>query len=117
VVVVVVVVVMLMAAAAAAAVVVVGICGCNWWMVVYTCPHILPLTCSSHGHTHAHTHTQTVSKKLLEHGVTGYCPTIITSPPSTYEKLLPQLKRSAGGRHGAAVLGAHLEVRRRSHMW
>ena len=51
-----------------------------------------------------------VSKRLLEHGVTGYCPTIITSPLSTYEKLLPQLKKSAGGRHGAAVLGAHLEV-------
>ncbi|XP_071787107.1 N-acetylglucosamine-6-phosphate deacetylase-like [Asterias amurensis] len=51
----------------------------------------------------------TVSKKLLAHGVTSYCPTIITSSPSMYKKILPQIKRTRGSRKGAGILGIHLE--------
>lgn len=50
-----------------------------------------------------------VSKKILQHGVTSFCPTLVTSPPSVYHKVLPQIKVSDGGPHGAGVLGCHLE--------
>lgn len=57
-----------------------------------------------------------VSSRLLPYGVTAYCPTIVSSPPDTYAKLLakiastldtnklvkPQPKR-------AYIIGAHLE--------
>lgn len=33
----------------------------------------------------------TVRKELLKHGVTAFCPTIISSAPATYAKLLPQV--------------------------
>ena len=46
-----------------------------------------------------------VSQGLLEHGVTAYCPTIVTSSPDYYKKILPKIKPSLGGRDGAAVLG------------
>lgn len=46
---------------------------------------------------------------LLSHGVTGYCPTIVTSPSSVYKQLLPLLHRREGGPKGAALLGVHLE--------
>ena len=52
---------------------------------------------------------------LLAQGVTAYCPTIVTSPYGTYRRLLPLLTRRAGGRHGAAVLGVHLEGPLLSH--
>jgi len=50
-----------------------------------------------------------VGLELLSHGVTGYCPTIVTSPLNVYKQLLPFLHRREGGPKGAALLGVHLE--------
>ena len=48
-----------------------------------------------------------VSCRLLEHGVTAYCPTVVTASPDYYRKTLPQIRPTQGGREGAAVLGKH----------
>ncbi|GMR43046.1 hypothetical protein PMAYCL1PPCAC_13241 [Pristionchus mayeri] len=50
-----------------------------------------------------------VSKRLLEHGVTSYAPTVITSSPETYKNVLPHLGRRNGDANGAGILGAHVE--------
>lgn len=50
-----------------------------------------------------------VTKQLLAHGVTAICPTLVTSPSQTYAKVMPLIPKQAGGRHGATVLGVHLE--------
>lgn len=50
-----------------------------------------------------------VAKGMLATGVTSFCPTVVTSPSSVYHKVLPQLKRTAGGKEGAGILGVHLE--------
>lgn len=50
-----------------------------------------------------------VSKGLLTHGVTSFCPTLVTSPPKTYHTVLPKISRKPGGHHGATILGCHVE--------
>jgi N-acetylglucosamine-6-phosphate deacetylase len=50
-----------------------------------------------------------VASRLLLHGVTAFCPTIITSEPRTYQAVLPNMRRRRGSARCAEVLGAHLE--------
>eukprot|EP01053_Blabericola_migrator_P013100 Blabericola_migrator_1__13099@NODE_88_length_14618_cov_150_951275_g79_i0_p5_GENE_NODE_88_length_14618_cov_150_951275_g79_i0NODE_88_length_14618_cov_150_951275_g79_i0_p5_ORF_typecomplete_len461_score65_66Amidohydro_1/PF01979_20/1_5e27Amidohydro_3/PF07969_11/56Amidohydro_3/PF07969_11/8_9e10_NODE_88_length_14618_cov_150_951275_g79_i04861868 len=51
-----------------------------------------------------------ISQHLPRTGVTGYCPTVITSSPETYHSRVPELGFKQGdGKFGASVLGAHLE--------
>ncbi|XP_028132205.2 N-acetylglucosamine-6-phosphate deacetylase [Diabrotica virgifera virgifera] len=62
---------------------------------------------SYHGHTEEA--VKVVSKKLLQHGVTGYCPTVVTSPAYVYHDILTKIPKTKGGKDGAAVLGIHAE--------
>eukprot|EP00730_Choanoeca_flexa_P011282 TRINITY_DN242_c0_g1_i1.p1 TRINITY_DN242_c0_g1~~TRINITY_DN242_c0_g1_i1.p1 ORF type:complete len:403 (+),score=63.92 TRINITY_DN242_c0_g1_i1:58-1266(+) len=50
-----------------------------------------------------------VRKGLLAHGVTSFCPTMITSAAENYQARIPKIKRCVGGCDGAAMLGLHLE--------
>ena len=50
-----------------------------------------------------------IGQGILAHGVTAYCPTVVTSPSSVYRSVLPNIPRAPGGVHGAAVLGVHVE--------
>jgi len=50
-----------------------------------------------------------VGRGILAHGVTSFCPTVVTSPPSVYHQVLPQLPPRQGGQHGATNLGIHVE--------
>ncbi|KAF2883686.1 hypothetical protein ILUMI_22501 [Ignelater luminosus] len=52
---------------------------------------------------------QYVSKGLLEHGVTSFCPTVVTSPREVYHNVLPRISKRAGGKHGSTILGIHVE--------
>ena len=46
-----------------------------------------------------------VAKGILSHGVTSFCPTVITSPSDVYHKLLPHFYRQPGSPKGAGILG------------
>ena len=51
-----------------------------------------------------------LSEKLLSTGTTAYLATVISSPESLYEEVLPRLAAATGGSaSGAEVLGVHLE--------
>lgn len=51
-----------------------------------------------------------VSQRLLQTGVTSYVPTIVSSSPDTYERVLPLFKATpASVMYGAEILGVHLE--------
>jgi N-acetylglucosamine-6-phosphate deacetylase len=50
-----------------------------------------------------------LSKALLATGTTTYLPTIISSPESLYEEVLPELSKATAERRGAEVIGVHLE--------
>ncbi|KAI5732799.1 hypothetical protein M8J76_004296 [Diaphorina citri] len=50
-----------------------------------------------------------VARGILAHGVTSFCPTLVTSEPQVYKKVLSRLRKTPGGKHGATVLGAHVE--------
>jgi len=52
---------------------------------------------------------QTVSEGILRHGVTSYCPTVVTSSPDVYNNVLPMLGPAEGSPSSACILGAHLE--------
>lgn len=46
---------------------------------------------------------------MLAHGVTSFCPTIVTSDKEKYHSILPHIKKCAGDKNGATILGVHLE--------
>lgn len=51
-----------------------------------------------------------LAQELVQHGVTAFCPTVISSSPDTYHKILPNIQRTPSSpENGAAILGAHLE--------
>ena len=50
-----------------------------------------------------------LSEALLVTGTTAYLPTVISSPQSLYEEVLPEISKVTGERRGAEVLGVHLE--------
>lgn len=52
---------------------------------------------------------QRIARQLLTHGVTSFLPTVITSSPSAYRAVLPELVPTKGSVDGAALLGVHLE--------
>jgi N-acetylglucosamine-6-phosphate deacetylase len=50
-----------------------------------------------------------VAQGILAHGVTSFCPTVITSTPELYHQVLPAIRKCEGSQNGAGVLGIHIE--------
>lgn len=50
-----------------------------------------------------------MAKGILAHGVTSFCPTIVTSTQNVYHEVIPRIQKTNGGAYGANVLGLHLE--------
>jgi N-acetylglucosamine-6-phosphate deacetylase len=50
-----------------------------------------------------------VAAHVAKHGVTVFCPTIITSSSDVYKSCVPHFKPFAGGQAGASAIGLHLE--------
>ncbi|XP_077862428.1 N-acetylglucosamine-6-phosphate deacetylase-like [Saccoglossus kowalevskii] len=50
-----------------------------------------------------------IAKYLLTHGITSFCPTVISSEKLFYPKILPKIKKTKGGKEGAGILGIHAE--------
>lgn len=50
-----------------------------------------------------------VAKGLLSHGVTSFCPTVVTSPLEIYHTVLRRIKKRPGNKNGATILGIHVE--------
>lgn len=50
-----------------------------------------------------------VAKKILAHGVTSFCPTLVTSLSKVYRDVLPRIKKTNASLDSANVLGVHLE--------
>jgi len=50
-----------------------------------------------------------VAKGILPHGTTSFCPTLVTSPPELYHKILKDIPRTPGSAEGAEILGVHTE--------
>ncbi|XP_046394765.1 N-acetylglucosamine-6-phosphate deacetylase [Ischnura elegans] len=50
-----------------------------------------------------------VAKGILAHGVTSFCPTVVTSPSYIYKEVLPKIRKCDGSCEGATVLGIHVE--------
>lgn len=46
---------------------------------------------------------------LLQHGVTSFCPTIVTSSRETYHQLISQIQSMVDNCRGSTILGMHLE--------
>ncbi|XP_015121070.1 N-acetylglucosamine-6-phosphate deacetylase [Diachasma alloeum] len=63
----------------------------------------------SHNVDHVEEGVSKVAKELLAHGVTSFCPTLVTSSAETYRKVLPKIKKTDGGPQGAGILGVHVE--------
>ncbi|KAG2184578.1 hypothetical protein INT43_000487 [Umbelopsis isabellina] len=51
-----------------------------------------------------------VAKGLLQFGCTSFCPTLVSSAPQVYHKVLPHLRKRLGSvENGAEILGVHIE--------
>lgn len=50
-----------------------------------------------------------VSKGVLAHGVTSFCPTLITQSAESYKNLIPRIKKKLDSKDCANILGSHLE--------
>lgn len=50
-----------------------------------------------------------MAKGLLSHGVTSFCPTLVTSSPKIYHTILPRIQKTNASKNEANILGVHLE--------